>query len=927
MQLETPPSELQEILDRIELTPMGDEELELVRRALAIAEQNDLPGWSYQLRLWFNRSTFRMGDTDALLTSFTKSLAIHDSDPHRFPLEIDEQTHLLFQYKWVAEMLNDSPAYSLAQINGIYADMERRYREAGKSPSGYLQTRFGGACERGELEEAAQYFAELQAAPRDDLSHCEACYRSTAAMYFADRGDSDKALELLEEIFSGQYVCGDEPEYSESQAMHLHLKKGNLDEAKRLHLKSLAAVAQNPEPSGIVVRHVVFCIITGNIERALELVEKNAKLFDSSELNVARQFDSLTLLGVLADALAKVGRGDIPVRGTGSHYYDVILKGIKPASSGADFTAHELTAFVWDRAQEFVELFNARNGNDHYTARMDSRKALLETRIDLPIGIEVFEPEETYALEPAVLELTEPVHYVAAAANELPHNVAGALEFYRAGRAHFAHTDQSSELVDVLFYLLGVDLSNQSFNYEALAAEFEALDLGVMAAAVRELNVHFAQEMTPAHLAAVEEHLKNAVTAHEGLSAGYLALIAAERLVYTSTELANLHLSTALESLPTLPMMQRAAIVMVDLSLRDNEFMEARQALAQAAVLSSSVRTQDIEIASLEARIALFSDKFEDAEIAYDKALSIALAAQDYTRVWPILADLARVYAGNGQAVEAVRALKRALRYAVSAQASDEQIHTINYALGTQLVNAGHPHDALGPLTEVVNWNMDNDGFPESITAALMALGEAAVRAQEFQQAFSAWFFGMNYAEEHELFEPEFGFALRLADFLIESEHPEAPEFAVRAYKLAQRSGTPVQTVNAAKRMATAHVVVAGVDDFSTLDKAVAHLVETGEEGSPEVEITRIETYLHKARLLWRLGKGVESGETALQAVEVAGEIELGEAQFDALVLAGVAFKSAGETSRARQAFEDAQKFSAPGESPYEFAAQQLADL
>ena len=78
MQYETPTPELQELLDTIEITPMGNEELELVRRALTLAEQENLPVWAYTLRLWFNRSTFRMGDTDALFTSFTKSLAIHD---------------------------------------------------------------------------------------------------------------------------------------------------------------------------------------------------------------------------------------------------------------------------------------------------------------------------------------------------------------------------------------------------------------------------------------------------------------------------------------------------------------------------------------------------------------------------------------------------------------------------------------------------------------------------------------------------------------------------------------------------------------------------------------------------------------------------------------------------------------------------------
>lgn len=924
MHLETPPQELQELLDRIETLPLGDEELGLVRRAMTYAEDNNLPEWAYFLRLWFNRSTFRMGDTNALLTSFTKSLSIHDSDPQRFPLEVEEDTHLLFQYKWVAEMLNDSPAYSLAQINGIYTDMERRFREAGKSPSGYLQTRFSAACERGEWDQAAQYYAELQAAPRDDLSHCEACYRSTAAMYYADLGDSDRALELLGEIFSGEYVCGDEPEYSESQAMLLHLKKGSYDEAKRLHYKSLAALAQNPEPSGMVLRHVLFCVLTGNTERALDLIEKNARVFDSSELNVARQFDSLTLLGVVADSLTKAGRGEVPVSGTGSSYYEVVLGGIKPPTSGTDYTANELTDFVWTRAKEIVAQFDKRNGNDHYTKRFQARQALLETRYDLPIGIEEFEPIETYQSAPIETPLVSVDDYVAAIANALPSEVTAAAELLKQGQA----AGLGNDLLDALFYFLGVDLdaAGVGFTYEHLANAYEAFELPVMAQAVRDLKANLAGELSPEDLGRLDE-LATSARESEPKSAGYLALFLAERLVYASTAAANLHLSTALETLETLPMMQHAAIITVDLSLRDNEFLQARQALAQAALLSFGARGQDIEIASLEARIAMFTDKYEDADAAFKKALDIALSANDHARAWPLLSNMARVYAANGQAVEAVRALKRALRYARSANATLEQLQSINYALGTQLVNADQAHDALGPLTEVVNWNMENDGYPESVTAALLALGEAALRSGEYQQAFSAWFFGLNYSEEHELPEQQFAFALRLTDFLLESEHPEAPEFATRAYKIAQAQGHPVQIVNAAKRVATAHAVISETDDFSVLDKALANLVETGEKGAPEVEITRIEAGLHKARLLWRLGKAIESGETALSVTEIAAEIELGEAQFDALVLAGVAFKEGGATERARKAFTEAQGFSEPGESPYEFVQQQLDEL
>jgi hypothetical protein len=792
--------------------------------------------------------------------------------------------------------------------------------------SGYLQTQFGGACERGDWDAAARYFNELQAAPRDDLSHCEACYRSTAAMYYADRGETDRALELFEEIFSGQFVCGDEPEYSESQAAHLYLKTENFDEAKRLHLKSLAALAQHPEPSGIVLRHALFCLVTGNTERALDLVEKNAKLFDASELNVARQFDALTLLGVLTDALQKAGRGAIPVRGTGTHNYDVVLRGIAPAAGGGDFTADELAVFVWDRAAEIVAQFDARNGNDHYAQRLAARKELLDTRYDLPIGIDVFEPVESYTTEVVEPELNSGLEYVAAVANTLP-NVSAALDLVRQGRNRHIDGDFEEGITDAFLHLLDVDLSESGVARETLADAFERSGLVTAAKAVLTIGEKLAGPVDEEDLKAFENLIERAQEVDDPASTAFLALHLAQRMSFSAPERANELLSLALENRPTQPVMQRAAIITADLALGANQIEDGRQALEQAAALSYGAIGEDIDVASIQARVGLWTEQYDQAVERYNHAIDIALGAQDYARAWPLLMNLSRAYAGNGSADDAVRALKRAQRYAQRTTATAPQLQAINYALGTQLVNAGHPHDALAPLTAVVDWNMENGGDPENVAAALIALGEASLRAEEYQQAFSAWYYGLDYSEENDLKEAEYGFALRLADFLLDSEHPEAPDFAERAYNLAQEQDDPVQVVNAAKRVATAQVVISETDDFSKLDKALDQLIATGEKGSPEVEVTRIEATLHKARLLWRLEKGIEAGEAALEAVQIAADIDLGEAQFDALVLAGVAFKSAGATDRARQALEEAQRFSEPGESPYEFAAQQLADL
>ena len=218
------------------------------------------------------------------------------------------------------------------------------------------------------------------------------------------------------------------------------------------------------------------------------------------------------------------------------------------------------------------------------------------------------------------------------------------------------------------------------------------------------------------------------------------------------------------------------------------------------------------------------------------------------------------------------------------------------------------------------------DGDPEPILEHLQAVGEAGYASGDYQQAFSAWRFAINYAEENKQPHQEFTLALRLADFLTEVEHDDATEYAQRAWNLATAQEQPLAQAEAAKRIAIAQVVVAKNNDLSALERGEEALNSDGVDPQ-ERAITLIELGMHRARLLWRMDINVEAAEAANTVAQMARDIDLTAALADALTIAGLAHRDAGNITQARENLEAARDCYEDGMGQIDFLNEQLEAL
>ncbi len=373
-------SRVRTLFDEIDRTPWGPAERALVADAVSLARESGDERLEYEARLRQTSSANMAGDTDLMLTSFAWCLAHHDADPELFPAVLEPAGDLLWHYKWMAGALSNSPEFAPAQIAAVLDDMAEHYRRAGVGESGVLMARFEDAWSAGRVEEAAALQQRLEATPRDDYSHCDACVRSQFAGFFAETGREDDAIRLVQEMIEGGFSCGEEPEHALARILLPYLRAGMLDEARAAHLRSYRLAKDNPANLAIIADNVVFCAVTGNDARTLALVEKHLPWLVHDGLDAAAHETALAAFAVGLDAVAAGGHPDTPVRGSEAAELVAVL-----GPHDGPWSAAELAARAWAEADRIAAAFDARNGTDAHARALARLRESGAERYDVSI--------------------------------------------------------------------------------------------------------------------------------------------------------------------------------------------------------------------------------------------------------------------------------------------------------------------------------------------------------------------------------------------------------------------------------------------------------------------------------------------------------------------------------------------------------------
>ncbi|WP_433009733.1 hypothetical protein [Kribbella sp. CA-294648] len=224
-------------------------------------------------------------DPAKALEPFGRAVAAYDANP-----DPDELDGLLTTFGYVVLQFDEYYGLPLDRTLEILDDLERRHREAGNSLRIVHFSRWLIARHLGDRETAEAQYEACLAAPRDEFAWCEGCEQVYQVRHLIETGRPEQAVAVAEAAFADPVDgCHQQPQALLTAALPGYVAVGDLEAAADAHRTAYRMVRNDPDELFAHAQHIRFCVLTGNQERAEELVGRHA---EGLEADVS-QYDAL----------------------------------------------------------------------------------------------------------------------------------------------------------------------------------------------------------------------------------------------------------------------------------------------------------------------------------------------------------------------------------------------------------------------------------------------------------------------------------------------------------------------------------------------------------------------------------------------------------------------------------------------------------
>lgn len=783
-----PKKRFSQLIEEIDRTPWGPAEQALVAEAVALAVEIGDEQLEYQARMRQTASANMGGATDVMLNSFAWCLAHHDADPQRFPADLDYGgADLMWQFKWMASALRSSPAFASEQISAVLDDMESHFRAGGLGLSGVLTARFEDAWDAGRFDDAEALRVQLEATPRDEHSHCDACGRSQFAGFFADTDRDADAIRLVEEMIEGGFSCGEEPEHALSRVLLPYLRAGRFDEAKSAHLRSYRLAKDNADNLRIIANNIVFTAITGNEARALALIERHISWLAHDGLNVDAHFAALSAFAVALDRVTATGHGDTPVRGADA----ATLVPLFGEHEGA-WSAEELAHACWSAAERIGAAFDERDGTSGHARSLARMRALESEHYDVPIRSDAF---------------------VATATAATPLDADGwfqrasELAQYGAEQETLAALPRALEVQDPakraqlrsmhIGILIALDRAQEAA--ELLPARISALrDAGLDAQADLEERLGLATfGLNTPEAAAALEHELAASDALPAWSRGDLALSRASLHLMDGEKDAALDLAE--QAARHFTEAEDARLVNTTTLVALSSLLSAGDMEAASALLDRFIAQDDLSSGhraralSMRARLRGGSDLFAEGAADADEACRILAGLGATSALAPTHLLAGALWEDAGDPEQAVARYRLAARLA---EQNGDDVSGVNFRLARGMLAIGDAEEAAELFGTVLEQEEQAEVAAGSRAMTASMLGQALSAAGEFGQSVGAFGYAAELFGEAEQHADQAAALMERAKILARfDEQDDAIELLESAAEIVRRDPEAVGTL------------------------------------------------------------------------------------------------------------------------------------
>lgn len=258
-----------------------------LEKLLTFAEElENQEEWSYlyYVNMELAETACSIGEADLFIDTFFWCLDLYDQNKDR--LELD---NLLWQYKWLLEIIPQSLRFTLEDIYGYFEDFKNRLLLANYSLRPYYQALFVNELYLNKLEHAKQNYQLFKDSPRDDFSNCEKCEMYDEMNFFLKLNNLKQALTIQNEIISSSIECDDAIHKSYSKLLLPLYEDGKIEDALIIQQKAYFVTYDRTKYIPELAEQIIFLTFVDQ-DRALELFYKHVDLCDNFS-NLSYKFD------------------------------------------------------------------------------------------------------------------------------------------------------------------------------------------------------------------------------------------------------------------------------------------------------------------------------------------------------------------------------------------------------------------------------------------------------------------------------------------------------------------------------------------------------------------------------------------------------------------------------------------------------------
>jgi hypothetical protein len=347
---------LEHLISEAQSHPLGVHKTALLEQAIGRADALGDEDRSWDLRLELMTSATFHGSVDRLMVAMAACIAMCDDDPVRHPPQ-----EILWQLKWMAADLPDLSSVPRSVIEGLFIEVEARYRAAGWGARGVYHQRAKAAIALGDIDQVRGLLKRWREQARDRGSDCRACEQSLMVHCAVALRDVGLALREATPLIDGRMACQHVPHTTFADMLLPLRGAGRVDLARELCRRGLRLVRGKDGFTLPSSQYAHFSAIEGDVAAALSILSAKAGGLFREAGDYARML-----------ALAHWSATLMLLHAAGETRVDVVRPRDEPLPREGTQRTDELAGWMGERARRVARRFDERNGNTWLSGRVEA---------------------------------------------------------------------------------------------------------------------------------------------------------------------------------------------------------------------------------------------------------------------------------------------------------------------------------------------------------------------------------------------------------------------------------------------------------------------------------------------------------------------------------------------------------------------------